>query len=122
MVGVYVEEVGVEAEEVGVEAEEAGVEADEAEVEEQGEAGEGARLGMTNLITTGQKPHQVSLQPVRHFATKGPKRRDCVVCSNGEEGGNRHLTLYLCETFSNRPPLCPSGCFEMYHNQKAYHN
>ncbi len=64
VVGVYVEEVGVEAEEVGVEAEEAGVEANEggveAEVEEQGEAGEGARLGKTNQFTTGQKPHQVS--------------------------------------------------------------
>ncbi len=62
------------------------------------------------------------LQPVRHFATKGLKRRDCVVCSNREEGGTRHLTLYLCETCSNRPPLCPSGCFEMYHTQKAYRN
>ena len=25
-----------------------------------------------------------------------------------------HLTLYYCSTCPNKPPLCPSGCFESY--------
>ena len=60
------------------------------------------------------------LQPVRHFMKKGDKRRDCVVCSNREEGGSRHLTLYSCSTCSDNPSLCPSTCFEAYHKERRY--
>ena len=60
------------------------------------------------------------LQPVRHFLVKGAKRIDCVVCSKREEGGVRHLTLYVCGTCSNKPHLCPAPCFEVYHTQKHY--
>ena len=38
------------------------------------------------------------LRPVPHFLQKGTKRRDCVVCSDREEGGTRHLSLYTCGT------------------------
>ncbi len=45
------------------------------------------------------------LQPVRHFPTKRNTHRDCVVCSNREEGGVGHLTLYVCKTCSSNPPV-----------------
>lgn len=51
------------------------------------------------------------LRPTQHFLQKGVKRRDCVVCSNREEGGVRHLTQYYCGTCSEQPAMCPSGCF-----------
>ena len=38
------------------------------------------------------------LRPVPHYLTKGTKRRDCVVCSDREKGGTRHLSLYRCHT------------------------
>ena len=58
-------------------------------------------------------------QPIRHFM-KGDKRHDCVVCSNREEGGSRHLTLYSCSTCSDNPSFCPSTCFEAYHRERRY--
>ena len=33
------------------------------------------------------------LRPTNHFLQKGTIRRDCVVCSEREEGGTRHLTF-----------------------------
>ena len=60
------------------------------------------------------------LHAVQHYMQKGEKTRDCMVCSNREEGGTRHLTLYYCSTCPNKPPLCPSGCFESYHTHKRY--
>ena len=60
------------------------------------------------------------LRQVPHYLKKGRKRRDCVVCSNREEGGTRHLSLYECDTCPNKPPLCPSGCFQAYHTQRQY--
>jgi hypothetical protein len=33
------------------------------------------------------------LRPVRHFALLGEKRRDCVVCSDRQQGGTQHLTF-----------------------------
>ena len=60
------------------------------------------------------------LQPVPHFLHKGRKRRDCVVCSDREEGGTRHLTLFHCATCPDNPSLCPATCFEAYHTQRLY--
>ena len=60
------------------------------------------------------------LRQVPHYLKKGRKRRDCVVCSNREEGGTRHLSLYECDTCPNKPPLCPSGCFQAYHTPRQY--
>ena len=60
------------------------------------------------------------LCPVPHYLNKGIKRRDCAVCSNREEGGTRHLTLFTCATCTEKPALCPSGCFEAYHTQQRY--
>ena len=60
------------------------------------------------------------LRQVPHYLKKGRKRRDCVVCSNREEGSTRHLSLYECDTCPNKPPLCPSGCFQAYHTQQQY--
>ena len=60
------------------------------------------------------------LRPIPHFLQKGTKRRDCVVCSNREERGTRHLTLYTCGTCIEKPSLCPSTCFEAYHTQRRY--
>ena len=60
------------------------------------------------------------LHPVPHFLQKGTKRRDCVVCSDREEGGSRHLSLYMCGTCTDKPSLCPVGCFQAYHTQRQY--
>lgn len=60
------------------------------------------------------------LRPVPHFPQRGTKRRDCVVCSRREEGGTRHLTQYMCGTCSEKPSLCPSDCFQVYHTQRHY--
>ena len=60
------------------------------------------------------------LRPIPHFPQKGAKRKDCVVCSNREEGGTRHLTHYTCGTCTENPALCMSGCFEAYHTQRRY--
>ena len=60
------------------------------------------------------------LRPIPHYLTKGTKRRDCVVCSDREKGGTRHLSLYRCDTCTEKPTLCPSGCFQAYHTQRHY--
>ena len=60
------------------------------------------------------------LRPTQHFLQKGTKRRDCMVCSDREEGGTRHLTLFFCGSCSEQPALCPSECFERYHTQRHY--
>ena len=60
------------------------------------------------------------LHPVRHFLQMEEKRRDCVVCSNRQQGGTRHLTQYVCGTCPEKPSLCPAGCFEAYHTHKRY--
>ena len=60
------------------------------------------------------------LRPVPHYLQKGTKRRDCVVCSDREEGGTRHLSLFMCGTCSDKPSLCPAGCFQAYHTQRHY--
>ena len=60
------------------------------------------------------------LRPTQHFLQKEAKRRDCMVCSNREEGGTRHLTRFVCGTCSEKPALCPSGCFEAYHTHRQY--
>ena len=60
------------------------------------------------------------LRQVPHFLQKGTKRRDCVVCSDREEGGTRHLSLYTCGTCTDKPSLCPAGCFQAYHTQRRY--
>ena len=60
------------------------------------------------------------LRPVQHFLQKRRKRRDCVVCSEREEGGTRHLTQYVCGTCTENPSLCPADCFNAYHTQKNY--
>ena len=59
------------------------------------------------------------LKPVRHFPEKATKRRDCIVCSK-RSAGERHTTLYYCNTCSNKPYLCPSTCFHRYHTQKNF--
>ena len=55
---------------------------------------------------------------VRHFAEKGQKRKDCWVCSDRTPGGTRHLTFFQCATCSDKPSLCPSPCFELYHTER----
>ena len=62
------------------------------------------------------------LQPVPHFLEKRNKRRDCWVCSSKEQGGTRHLTQFYCETFTDRPALCPAPCCKIYHTRKHYHS
>ena len=81
------------------------------------------RSGATPRLRTGPRRSQTieHLQPVKHFLHKVQKRKDCVVCSNREEGGVRHLTLYVCKTCTSNPALCPSQCFEKYHTQRKYH-
>ena len=63
--------------------------------------------------------HLERLQPVRHYPQKGRKRRDCVVCSD-RENGPRHLTHYQCATCPDNPVLCPDTCFKAYHTQRNY--
>lgn len=43
-----------------------------------------------------------------HQLEKGIKRRDCVVCSSRKSRNTRHLTLYYCNTCTNKPALCPT--------------
>ena len=64
--------------------------------------------------------HVERLRPIQHYLHKRNKRRDCMVCSSREEGGTRHLTLYVCGTCPEQPALCPSNCFEEYHTCKNY--
>jgi len=58
------------------------------------------------------------------FATLSCERnhtsRLCSVQQTWKGGSVRHLTLYRCNTCNNKPPLCPSNCFEVYHTQKHY--
>ena len=78
--------------------------------------------------TSSATPHRARraqnlerLQPTtRHFLQRGNKRRDCYVCSEREEGGTRHLTLYECKTCTEHPALCPAPCFQNYHTKKNY--
>ena len=61
------------------------------------------------------------LKPIPHYLEKGEKRRDCKVCSRRSDAeGKRHLTLYNCATCTDKPPLCPSECFKVYHTHKHY--
>ena len=62
------------------------------------------------------------LRPVPHFLQKGTKRRDCVMCSDREEGGTRHLSLFMCGTCTDKPSLCPAGCFQAYHTRHYRHS
>ena len=55
-----------------------------------------------------------------HYMEKRRKRKDCVVCSDRNEGGVRHLTLFICTTCTDNPTLCPGECFHVYHTQKHY--
>lgn len=66
--------------------------------------------------------HMERLQPQRHRLTKGPKRRDCAVCSNREVRGNRHLTRYVCSTCTHKPALCPGECFDRFHTLRNFRN
>ena len=58
--------------------------------------------------------------PTTHLLTKRSKRRDCHVCSDRSEKGERHLTLYVCATCTDNPPLCPNQCFSIYHTRRNY--
>ena len=80
------------------------------------------------IRTSVRVPHRLSasnslerLQPIKHFMTKGTKRKDCVVCSSRKPGGTRHLTLFTCTTCSQNPSLCPGDCFKVYHTKKNIH-
>ena len=56
------------------------------------------RKGLPKDIVQKQKDPVGTVRAAR-------KRRDCMVCSNREEGGTRHLTLYTCGTCSEKPAL-----------------
>ena len=54
-----------------------------------------------------------------HIIQKGVKRY-CVVCSNREHEGKRHITLYCCDICSNKPRMIIGGCFHRYPNRQHY--
>ena len=59
----------------------------------------------------------VDLHSSHNISYKKKKRRDCIVCSERQLGGTRHLTLYICETCNTNPPLCSDKCFKKYHTE-----
>ena len=77
-------------------------------------------LQLTVVPRQQSAPSLQRLQQVPHFLEKGSKRRDCWVCSNREEDGTRHLTMYFCTTCTDHPALCPAPCYKIYHTQRSY--
>ena len=57
------------------------------------------------------------LRPVQHFLQKERKRRDCMVCSNREDGGTRHLTLFVLGPAQKNQHYVPLAA---YHTHKHY--
>ena len=53
----------------------------------------------------------------QHFPDKIHKRRDCKVCSQRCQGGERHLTNTICGTCTDHPHLCIEKCFKLYHTR-----
>ena len=66
--------------------------------------------------------HDQTLERLRgqYFPGKAPKRKDCRVCCQRGEGGERHLTSIICETCSDHPPLCIERCFQTYHTKASF--
>ena len=60
------------------------------------------------------------LRPEKHTLAKGNKRRDCVVVCSRRSGGGRHLTVFYCDSYRDKPMMCPAGCFTKYHTQRKY--
>ena len=54
-----------------------------------------------------------------HLLGKREQPRECVVCSN-PGGGERKRTSFYCKTCNEKPPLCPTSCFETYHTKQRY--
>ena len=46
-------------------------------------------------------------------------RRRCTVCI---AKGQRHETIYVCDTCTSNPPLCLDNCFCKYHECVNYRN
>ena len=39
------------------------------------------------------------------------KHKDCVICIDTIEEGERHLTLFVCGKCSGKPAWCSTDCF-----------
>ena len=86
-------------------------------------------LSLSAHIRTEPVPHRShvhqSLERLQHpqqahHLERGTKRKDCVVCSDRQGGGTRHLTFFFCASCTDKPSLCPTGCFHTYHTQRNY--
>ena len=55
----------------------------------------------------------------RHYIARGQTRRRCIVCI---AKGQRHETIYVCDTCTSNPPLCLDNCFRKYHECVNYRN
>ena len=55
------------------------------------------------------------LDSQKHFLGKrSSEKHDCKICSHNSK---RKRTVYYCNTCQTHPPLCPVGCFEIYHTK-----
>lgn len=56
---------------------------------------------------------------VPEFLAAG-KNKDCVVCSNRTDKGERRRTRLFCKTCTTNPGLHPGDCFSRYHSLQVF--
>lgn len=54
-----------------------------------------------------------------HILRKG-KKRDCIVCSNRHEKGQRRETSEYCDTCPGNPQMHIGNCFKRYHTLRNF--
>ena len=57
---------------------------------------------------------ETRLNKKHHILRKG-KKRDCIVCSNRQEKGQRRKTSEYCDIFPGKTRKHMGSCFERYH-------
>ena len=63
--------------------------------------------------------HETRLDKRLHILRKG-KKRDCLVCSNRQEKGQRRETSEYCDTCPGKPRMHMGNCFERYHTLRNF--